>query len=290
MRRGLLFFFTLLLMGILVFGCGLQGSNDEQDINDLMGGDYYGFFSPFSEIDDGGVVDDGGVLTNETAYVYPWGRLVELPVDRDIWIHVVGDIADVTVADQISGKFLVDTNFDAVPGEKPMEHTGTVYGEFTYDPEHDSPFSNQNGWYLSAISIYELRLTQEEEQTVEIESVRVYTSDYSFDMTYTDPTALYDPETEVPHFPAGSVVYVEATVSNSTTSGYDPPTFVYLHWPNSRAIFTDTGDHIHFIGSWVPMTPGVHHAGVDVLDSKCIQNETEDDYNATIWCLPYIVE
>jgi hypothetical protein len=33
--------------------------------------------------------------------------------------------------------------------------------------------------------------------------------------------------------------------------------------------------------------PGRHHLVVDVINSRTLQNETDDDHNATAWGVPY---
>jgi hypothetical protein len=285
--------FSLLFLLLAFLSCAQQ--SDKDSVNDLINGNASAFFNPFGEMNESGG-DAGGfsAVLGGDAYIYPWWREFKLPPDnRLITIQVAQDIANVTVSDELTGHFYVDTTDDGIlnPGEKEMHHSGLINGEFIHDPNHQSPYSNKYGWYLAKISAYEFRMYDQSKQTVEIESIRVHTADESFDKTYTDPGQLYDVETEVPRFQVGDVVYVDVTCSNSSTQGWDPPTFVYLHYnTDSRDLFTDTGDHQHFTGSWVPQSVGVHHACVDVIDSACIQNETEDDYNATAWALPYIVE
>jgi len=293
MHKITIFNLSLLFLVLMFLSCAQQ--SDRDSVNDLINGNAGAFFNPFAEMSESG--GNYGMLSapfGGDAHIYTWWREFKLPPDdRLITIQVAGDTANVTVSDDITGHFYVDTTDDGIlnPGEKDMHHSGLIYAEFLYDPNHQSPYSNGQGWYLSQISAYEFRMYEQPKQTVEIESIRVHTADESFDYTYTDPAQLYDVETEVPYFQVGDVVYVDVTCSNSSTEGWDPPTFVYLHYNlDSRDLFTDTGDHQHFTGSWVPQSPGVHHACVDVIDSACIQNETEDDYNATAWAMPYIVE
>ena len=45
-----------------------------------------------------------------------------------------------------------------------------------------------------------------------------------------------------------------------------------------------------FTGEYnVTAEPGVRHGGVSAIDAGTLQNETEDDYNADGWSLPFEV-
>jgi hypothetical protein len=97
---------------------------------------------------------------------------------------------------------------------------------------------------------------------------------------------------------------VEAKVTNTDT-GFDPPTFVFLHVPTSDALCPGprerrrlrmfdngmNGDAVAgdgtFTAIWNVRDVGLHYAAVDVINARTLQNETEDDYNSTTWGIPY---
>jgi hypothetical protein len=39
--------------------------------------------------------------------------------------------------------------------------------------------------------------------------------------------------------------------------------------------------------TWTFRNQGRNHIAVDVLNSRCLQNETDDDYNSTTWGIPF---
>jgi hypothetical protein len=43
-----------------------------------------------------------------------------------------------------------------------------------------------------------------------------------------------------------------------------------------------------FTATWTVRDRGRHHIAVDVLNSRCLQNETDDDYNSTTWGIPFV--
>lgn len=267
---------------LMLTSCSLMQTSNEDSIRGLINGKYSDYFS--SSMDDGGEIGGGDEgLTLGTAYLHPWGRkLGDIP-SRQITITIEGETAQVYVWTELEGELLVDTTQDGQknPGSKPIHDVREKYAEFV---------KGDGEWKMVKISPAEFHLYAEEKQTVFITSVHVYDTNGDVDLTITDPTELLDVETEIPVFEAGELVYVDVTVENS--SGYDwvPPHFVYLHYPGGRDLFYNTGDDIHFQGSWVPYNPGVHHAAVDILNSNCLQNETEDDYDSGAWALPYRVE
>ncbi|MBI2840356.1 MAG: hypothetical protein HYX75_18725 [Acidobacteria bacterium] len=223
-----------------------------------------------------------------------WGRRLETDPVRTSTVIVVGDTATVSTVIDIDATLYVDTSFDGRknPGAKPIEDT--VYRYSTWQKEDGK-------WHLTEISPAEVRLSDPGRQTVFVTEVKVYVND-TLMMDITDPADKRDVETEIVRVTNGDVVKVEASVTNSSTSGLDPLTYVYCH-PNrpvgGRDLMYDDGvnggDAVAADGVWtytytVNLQDGCHHAAIDALDSLCLQNETDDDYNAAAWGMPYVVE
>lgn len=232
----------------------------------------------------------------DTAAILPagWGRKLEEDPVRTSTVVVVGDTATVSTVGDVEASLYVDTSFDGRknPGVKPIEDQ--VYRYSTWVKENGK-------WHITEVSPAEARLANPSEQTVHITEVKVWVND-ALALDVTDPSAKLNVDTGVVHVSNGDVVRVEAAVANTSTSGYDPLTFVFCH-PNrpvgGRDLMYDDGvnggDLIANDGVWtytytVNLAEGVHHAAVDALDSKCLQNETEDDYNSAAWGMPYVVE
>lgn len=282
MRKFLTICLIVAGVSLLFTTCSQFNDNNEENIRGLITGTYGDYFSVFGVFNDGGAVDDGMVIS-ETAYLPHWGRKIDGINTRSITINIEGNTAEVYVWTDWMGEFLVDTTQNGIPdpGSKPLHDVGERYAEFE---------KNQDGnWELTRISPAEIHLYDSDEQTVSISSIHVWDTDEDVDLTITDPTELMNIE-DVPVFEAGELVYVETAVENTSSYDWEPPHFVYLHFPGGRDLFYNTGDDIHFQGSWVPYNPGVHHAAIDIINSNCLQNETEDDYDSGAWALPYIVE
>jgi len=287
MVKLVLFFLLPLIFIISLFlflSCSwMSSTNDRDDIERAIDGQYREYFYPIAEIDDGGAKGELGVFGDQ-AFLRPWGRKIDRPVNRTINIDFQGNTACVTVICDITGLFYVDTTDDNVynPGSKPLHDTLTKYAVFEKQ--------STGNWVLKKISPGEYKLYDQNKQTVHIKSVHVYDSDGDVNMTITDPSTLYDIDTEVPRFEKDEIVHVDVEAENTTNENWEPKSFVYLHWPWNRDLFTDQGDDIYYTGNWAPHNDGVHHAAVDILNSGCLQNETNDDYNTTAWAMPYIVE
>jgi hypothetical protein len=210
---------------------------------------------------------------------------------------------------KFDGIFLVDTTDDAMrnPGRKPLRDQVTRYALFRKTWFHPDTTSTDSvfGWRLVAVSPSEFTMIDPSRQTVSVSKVEL--TGATTHVTITDPTALLslrsgtDP---LPLFREGEVVKVEATVTN-TDQGYVPPTFVFLHVPigdrafptpreRQRILMWDDGTHGDAVAGdgvytamWTVQDLGHHHLAVDVLNSRCLENETNDDYNSTTWGVPY---
>jgi hypothetical protein len=307
---------VMIAVVLVIAGCGnsptTPGGDTDDTIADLINGEYAALFDiPYTDdggADYGGESSDGEAVArgncplsindeDDPAQAFlpaGWGRRpTELPV-RDIFIHMEGDsIASVTVDAALSGRLYVDTTFDHIinPGVKPIEDHGTRYSVFKRDRAQ-----SERKWFLHQISPLEIRLEDPAEQTVSIEYIAAYV-DEELVWDVSDPGELMNFVEDIPRFEGGTEVTVEAEVSNSNTK-YAPSSFLFLHTPDSRHLMYDDGetrgdriaDDCIFTGRYiVGTTPGFKHAAVDIIDSECLQNEVEDDYNSTAWAMPYEV-
>lgn len=217
----------------------------------------------------------------------------------------------VKVTVQFNGWFYVDTTDDGIrnPGRKPLKDQVTRYALFRkiwFRPDSTSA-DTVFGWRLVAISPSQFTMIDPSRQTVSITSVTL--SDGTKTITITDPSALLrlrrDADASIPFFKDGETVKVEAHVTNSDT-GYQPSEFVYLHvpiggmlfpgprdrsrirmWDNGQNGDATAGDGV-YTALWTVRDWGIHHAAVDVINARTLQNETADDYNSTAWGVPYI--
>ena len=195
----------------------------------------------------------------------------------------------VSVTRSITGKFWVDTTRDGMrnPGEKPLADTISHKWYFEKYPGR--------GWHLAKISPREIKLTDTFKQKVFIDRVQVELNGQTvIDITSPDQMILRE---DLPLFSSGQDVKVMATVRN-TDPTYYPETLVFLHhvklFGHKRLKMHDdgtNGDDVADDGVWTA-TWNVwgrlrHYLVIDVLDSKCLQNQTEDDYNSNAWGLPY---
>jgi hypothetical protein len=219
------------------------------------------------------------------------------------------DSAFVKVNVKFDGFFLVDLTDDGVlnPGRKPLLDQKTRYALFKKIWFHPDSSSGDSvfGWRLAAVSPIDFEMIDPSRQTVAIHSVTL-TGERTH-VTITDPSVLLSlgrKNGELPLFREGEVVKVEAAVTN-TDHGYAPPTFVYLHAPVEEHAFPGPRDWIRIFmyddGTHGDVTAGDGtytaewtvkdflrgHIAVDVLNSRCLQNETNDDYNSTTWAIPY---
>ena len=76
--------------------------------------------------------------------------------------------------------------------------------------------------------------------------------------------------------------------SRQTSSGR--PTIENDGMPGPTWTSTATGkpEAPRTLADWTVASFRRHHIAVDVLDSRCLQNETDDDYNSTTWAVPYV--
>lgn len=220
-----------------------------------------------------------------------------------------GDRALVKVNVKYDGWFFVDLTDDGMrnPGKKPLRDQRTRYALFKKIWFHADSTSTDSvfGWRLVAVSPAEFIMIDPARQTVNIHSVTL-TGERTH-VTITDPATLLSLGHStglLPIFRAGENVKVEASITNAD-QGFVPATFVYLHAPISdrafpgpldwsRVLMHDDGTHGDatpgdgtFTATWTVRNLGRSHIAVDVLNSRCLQNETDDDYNSTTWGVPF---
>ncbi len=210
---------------------------------------------------------------------------------------------------KFDGWFFVDLTDDGNrnPGKKPLHDQKTRYALFKKIWFHPDSTSDDSlfGWRLTAVSPIDFEMIDPARQTVAIHSVML-TGEHTH-ITITDPAALLSlrrSDALLPLFREGETVKVEAAVTN-TDHGYAPPTFVYLHAPVEEHAFPDAHDWIRifmyddgthgdatagdgtYTAAWTVKNFRLHHIAVDVLNSRCLQNQTDDDYNSTTWAIPF---
>ncbi|MDD5491546.1 MAG: hypothetical protein PHV60_02560 [bacterium] len=222
-----------------------------------------------------------------------WFRKKKGSPHRNITIEQVGNFATATISTNWTGSLYVDRTNDGKrnPGSKPISDRGVK----------KAYFENIYGvWTLKKVSCVDHTLADPAKQTVDIEKVEARASGQTY--TITDPENLMDLSTGLPTFAPGTQVTVVATVNNTLTN-WSPPMFVYLHhgmrWARHRQLMFDDGTNGDEVANDNKYT-GVYTVGsgdqtyrsavIDVLDSGCLQNETNDDYNSTAWRIPYKVQ
>lgn len=199
----------------------------------------------------------------------------------------------VSVTRNITGLLWVDTTRDGIknPGSKPLADTISHQWYFEKFPGRR--------WHVVKMSPREIKLTDESKQRVYIDKVEIEKSEQIV-FSVTPPIQMIA-KADLPSFNRGDRVKVMATVRNISPS-YNPGCFVFLHHlvyegKIDRIRLFDDGingddacanDNI-FTNTFYIRGPLVQHAVIDVLDSKCLQNQTEDDYNSNALGLPYKV-
>ncbi|MBI2837200.1 MAG: hypothetical protein HYX75_02730 [Acidobacteria bacterium] len=218
-----------------------------------------------------------------------WGRKWD-DVSKTYTITVDGDTATAVVNVSNEGTLYVDLSDDGVknPGTRSfstkMSRTATLS-------------KDSNGkWKIESISVGVAGLADSSAQTVNVTSVTVDSS-----LSITDPTSEIDVDDILEAAP-GEEIVVEATASNSTSSGLSPTTFVFLHSGPGyhRTQMTDdgtgadraAGDGVYTASFTVPEGAdyGRAHLAVDAIDSQTLQSESGPDYNWSVWLIGYRVD
>ncbi len=267
-----------------------------------------------------GIFGSPGEIQGEVPLPERWGRHHKRPVRRSITIEVdeIEGIAWVTKRVVFEGEFVFATATDLGPEatRKPMQHTLIQSARFEratddgvgdpppQEPKDEPPTGSpqdgdrhQRRWCLVAISPAQWVMTEPIEQRVEIGKVVVYVDDEPV-LEVTNPNELYEVDGRVPHLAEGQVMTVRAWVEGGTLDN-DPSRYVFLHWqhrsPDTRIWmrrqmeFVD-GDDPHYVRSWEVLAAGRERIAVDLIDSQSFAVTDEDDYNANVWGIPYIIE
>jgi hypothetical protein len=242
-----------------------------------------------------GVSADVAAAGADTAPTF-WGRLRVVPggprpiYHRDVTIQ--GDTARVEHDITFDGLLLVDTSADGVfnPTSKPLADQMTQHAVLVRDD------AKPRGWRVVQLSPQDWTMVDASRQTVTVTDVKVYRNDTLL-VEVTDPTALFDVAGRVPRFRLGDTVKVIAAVSNTTNSGFTPPSFVYLHVRHAsisgtswhRLKMTDNGDGT-YQRSWIARRTGIDRFLVDALDAATLLLGTPDNYRANEVGVPYRIE
>ncbi len=260
-----------------------------------------------------GIFGSPGEIQGEVPLPERWGRHHKRPVRRSITIEVdeIEGIAWVTKRVVFEGEFVFATPTDlgAEATRKPMHHTLIQSARFERvsdgdggdEPPTGSPQDgdrHQRRWRLVAVSPAQWVMTEPIDQLVEIIKVVVYVDDVPV-LEVMNPNELFEVDGRVPHLAEGQVMTVRAWVEGGT-EGNDPPRYVFLHWqhrsPDTRIWmrrqmdFVDDGDAPHYVRSWEVLAPGRERIAVDLIASQSFAVTDEDDYNANVWGIPYIIE
>ena len=242
-----------------------------------------------------GLSADLAATPGDTAPTF-WGRLRVVPggprpiYHRDVTIQ--GDTARVQHDITFDGLLLVDTSADGVfnPTAKPLADHMTQHAVLVRDD------SRPRGWRVAQLSPQDWTVVDASRQSVMVTDVKVYRNDTLL-VEVTDPAALFDVTSRVPRFRLGDTVKVVAAVTNTTSSGFTPPTFVYLHVRHAalsgtswhRVQMTDNGDGT-YQRSWIARRTGIDRFLVDALDSATLLEGTADNYRANEVGIPYRIE
>jgi len=242
-----------------------------------------------------GVLADLTASGTDTAPSF-WGRLRVVPggprpvYHRDVTIR--NDSAFVEHDVTFEGLFLADTSADGVfnPTTKPLADRMTQQAVLVRDA------ARRYGWRVVALSPQDWTVVDPSRQTVAVTNVRVYRNGALL-VEVTDPTAPLDVTGRIPRLHLGDTVTVVAAVTNTTGSGFTPPSFVFLHVRHAdlsgtswrRVPMAENGDGT-YERSWVVRRTGIDRFVVDALDAATLLLGTADNYRANEVGIPYRIE
>jgi hypothetical protein len=224
-----------------------------------------------------------------------WGRRHGEPVSRLLTVNVTGDTARAELVVTFEGVFLLDrTPDDGEPAtQKPLEEQAVQRAVLARRTDADPA---GRPWKLVALSPREWRMTDEAKRTVRIARVVVAVNG-EVKLEVEDPAALFRVDNRIPRLALGDSVSVLAEVENTTGTGNEPPTFVFLHvyhhGPSARGwvrIPMRQRDDGLFVRHWIVRFGGRERMVVDAIDSQTFNTDSEDDYRANGWGIPYRIE
>jgi hypothetical protein len=190
--------------------------------------------------------------------VRAWGRRSGAPIGRRVTVDVLNDTARVRAVLRFDGTFVLDRTDDGVrnPTEKPLQEEAVQQALLV----RGDPDAAGRRWHLAALSLRQWRMTDEAKRTVR-------------------------------------VTRVGTTVDNTTGAGNEPATFVFLHvyhagpsalgWARVPMRETEAGV---FVREWTVRFTGRERITVDAIDSQTFNTDSEDDYRANVWAIPYRIE
>ena len=224
-----------------------------------------------------------------------WGRRYGTPVSREYTVTVMGDTADVSAVVTFDGVFVLDRTRDGVmnPTQKPLREQALQRAILVRRADADSAGRH---WRLVALSPREWRMTDEAARTVQITRMVVLVNGET-KLDVSDPSELFDATTRIPLLHVGDSVSVLAAVENTTGIDNVPPTFVFLHvyhyGPAARGwvrIPMRQRDDGLYVRHWIVRFTGRQRMIVDAIDSQAFNTDSEDDYRANSWGIPYRIE
>ncbi|MCP4231543.1 MAG: hypothetical protein GY771_15540 [bacterium] len=284
--KGLLLRTALIVVIAAAFALSLSCTDTTTPGEPDLGGDVTGTYADYfydTEAFTGGQNNngkDGFVPGPEDTATLPiwWWRTIDDYTCTTTITNYNGEKAEVSVEWDINGTMYIDRSDDNQlnPGTKPLAMVAFVRGEFILVGDE---------WVLDRISPLNYKTTGNE-QTVDIVSVRVQSN--NFDRTYTDPEEMLKLE-DLPLFQEGDEVTVTVTTTNSSDEDWEPPSFAFIHHDKRRNNTTYEGDGVFVKKYIIRSSEGVHHGAADIIHAGTLQNETTDDYNSSVWAIPYHV-
>jgi len=286
---------------------GPEGNASQEDRDEILTLlDESGFFADEFGVD--GVFDDAQPAalalapTAEMAEVVAprvWGRRRGLPVRRLITVDVNPQEGIATVSKEVffEGNFLLDITQDEQhnPTAKPLEEKLVQYATFRRRTADEVDVQGRR-WKLVNVSPAEWMMTSEDKRTVNITKIEVWVNE-ELKAEIVDPSEMLDVDSRIPRLHPEDLVTVKAWVDNRLDNQNVPETFVFLHLfhatPSSRAwmrlpmeqVITDVDSY--YVRSWIVRHTGRARMAVDAIDAETFTTETEDDYRANIWGVPY---
>ena len=228
-----------------------------------------------------------------------WGRRRGRPIRRVITVDVDRDAGTATVSKELAfdGRFLLDITDDGQvnPTGKPLQETLLLSARFRRVARNSADQQGRR-WRLLGVSPAQWVMTDVEKQTVNIMRVEVWVNEQLV-LAITDPSELVDVADRVPRLHREDHVLVRAWVENGVDNGNDPDTFVFLHlfhanadiraWIRRPMEMVQGDDGVHYERSWTARHIGRSRIAVDAIDAETFTTESEDDYRANIWGIPY---
>jgi hypothetical protein len=226
-----------------------------------------------------------------------WGRRHGRPVSRLLTVEVTGDTARADVVVTFAGVFVLDrTPGDgAAATQKPLEEQAVQRALLVRRPSTDADAARRP-WRLVGLSPREWRMTDEARRTVRIARVMISVNG-EVKLEVEDPAELFQVDNRIPRLQVGDSVSVVAEVANTTGHDNEPATFVFLHvyhhgpaargWVRIPMWEREDGT---FARHWIVRFGGRERMVVDAIDSQTFNTDSEDDYRANGWGIPYRIE